>query len=130
MCEISMEVPLSKLFCFRDRGSSIDAAHLHDAESHRSQQPVEPMHQANHRARDAFVLIEFFFKLTENTTKIVHHTGPAQHHTNKMRNPSQQVIGYHEAEAAHHNGERRNCKSAAGFQNRGQNPKSDAKDSS
>ena len=125
-------MPLSQLLCFRvrDHGSSIDTIHLHDPESQRSQQPVEPMHRANHCKRDAFVLIVISYKLTENTTKIVHHACPTQYHTNKMQNPSQQVIGYHEAEAAHHNGERRNCKSAAGFQNRGQNPKSDAKDSS
>ena len=130
--EITVKMPLSQLLCFRHHGSSIDAVHLHDPESHRSQQPVELVHQANHCKRDAFVLIGIFYKLTEteNTTKIVHHAGPAQHHTNKMQNPSQQVIGNHKAEATNQDRERRNCEGLTGPQKRGQKPKNDAKDSS
>ena len=125
-------MPLSQLLCFRvrDHGSSIDTIHLHDPESQRSQQPVEPMHRANHCKRDAFVLIVISYKLTENTTKIVHHACPTQYHTNKMQNPSQQVIGYHEAEATHHNGERGSYEGLPELQKRSHNPNSRAKHSS
>ena len=39
-----IKIPLSKLFCFGDRGSSIDPIHLEDAESYRSQQPIAAPH--------------------------------------------------------------------------------------
>ena len=69
-----------------------------------------------------------FHKLTENTTKIVCHTDPAEHHAYKMHDPSKHVIVDQQAETNHQNGERWNCEGLMGLQACGQNPKSQTND--
>ena len=62
-----IQIPLSKLLCFRDRGNPVDPIDLHDAKRHRSQQPIAAMHQAQDCTRNTFIPIVTWLVIMVNS---------------------------------------------------------------